>query len=588
MKKYNLIRKKMKNIKIISIGFLTAFFIMFSCEEILDVEPKDSVTPIAIYQDIDQVEKLIVTMYNSTEGWAIRRNEFWGQRINLEGASFEAKFNFQDRNDIYNLRSGGWSTSNVGLAFEVKWQNYWSYVQSSNEFLSNIEGSPAKAANPAKADLLIAEARFLRANLYAKLIKYFGGVPIITEPNQLTGDFSFTRNSYEDCVKFIVAELDAVAPILPPTRPAAEFGRATKLAAMAVKSRTLLYAASKVHDPASLPQTQNTELYSYSVATKWADAEKAAKDIIDIVGDNALPQVADAAAYQKLFLSPNSEILFARPYAAGLYEVGTGGFNAANSLPDLAQSPSGYGGWGLCSPTHNFALEFNFADGTATGGVTPASPNTNREMRYYANLNYQGAMFRGRPVDYALAVTPSVTTPDGLDSPKGLGNVQHSSKTGYNIRKFQDETLTKTNEISPNRPYILYRIAEVYLNYAEALAEQNKDALALTYLNIVSTRAKQPTIIGLTGPALKAAIKRERRVELCFEGHSFFDERRWMNEDKLGFDIKGLTWTKPTAGPVTFVEYTVVNRPWDKKMYYLPIPASEVEISPTLKQNDFY
>lgn len=581
----------MRNIKIASITILTAFFGLVSCEDVIDVEPKDRVTEVAVYSDIDQVEALVYPMYNSTEGWAINRSEFWGQRINLEGASFEAKFNFQDRNEIYNLRSGGWSSSNAGLALSGKWQNYWSYVQSTNEFLSKIDASPAMEAAPERAEILKAEVRFLRANLYAKLIKYFGGVPIITTASKITDDFQYTRDTYQDCVQFVVEELDAAAAILPPTRPDSEFGRATRTAALAVKSRVLLYAASDLHDPALLPQTTNQELYTYPVTSKWEDAENAAKAVIDIVGEDALIQVADADGYQEMFLSPNSEIIFARPYAAGFYEVGTGGFNAANSLPDQAQSPNGYGGWGLCSPTLNFALEFNFADGTSTGGVTPTDPNANREMRYYANLNYQGANFRGRPVDYALSDTivgQSVPAFDhGLDSPEGGGNTQHSSKTGYNIRKFQDESLDKTNGISPDRPYILYRVAEMYLNYAEALAEQDKDALASTFLSKVSVRAKQPAI-NLTGDALKEAIRRERRVELCFEGHNFFDERRWLNEDHLGFDVKGLKWTKEIDGTLSFEEITVVTRPWFEKQYYLPIPVTEVEISPSLIQNAFY
>ncbi|TGV00778.1 RagB/SusD family nutrient uptake outer membrane protein [Flavivirga rizhaonensis] len=586
----------MKNIKITSIICLVAFFAIFGCEDVIDVEPQDRVTEVAVYDDIDQVEALVYPMYNSTEGWAIRRNEFWGQRVNLEGASFEAKFNFKDFNTIYQLRNGGWSKSNVGLAFAVKWQNYWSYVQATNEFLSKIDDSPAYAADPDKAEVLKAEVRFLRANLYTKLIKYFGGVPLLTEPAKISDSFDYTRNSYQECVEFIVAELDAAAAILPLTRSASEFGRATRTAALAVKSRTLLYAASDLHDPNLLPQTTNTELYSYPVATKWEDAENAAKAVIDIVGEDVLIQVADAQAYQALFLSPNNNIIFARPYAAGLYEVGTGGFNAANSLPDQAQSPNGYGGWGLCSPTLNFTLEFNFDDGTSTGGITPADPNANREMRYYANLNFQGADFRGRPINYALSDTiPGQTEPafpHGLDSPQGGGNKLHASKTGYNIRKFQDESLSATNGISADRPYILYRVAEIYLNYAEALAEQGKDGLASTYLSRVSVRALQPAI-NLTGDALKEAIKRERRVELCFEGHNFFDERRWLNEDNLGFDIKGLKWKVDTSGVLSFEEYSLfpdpaLGRVWLDKLYYLPIPEGDSEIVPTLIQNFGY
>ena len=107
-------------------------------------------------------------------------------------------------------------------------------------------------------------------------------------------------------------------------------------------------------------------------------------------------------------------------------------------------SPNGYGGWGVSSPTHNFTLQFNMADGTGTSGdgstFDPANPNTGREMRYYANLLFNGAQFRGRDVQYYLSDNPTAY-PHGFDSPNGLGNAQHSSKTGYNIRKFQDESI---------------------------------------------------------------------------------------------------------------------------------------------------
>ncbi|MEN8703412.1 MAG: RagB/SusD family nutrient uptake outer membrane protein [Polaribacter sp.] len=256
------------------------------------------------------------------------------------------------------------------------------------------------------------------------------------------------------------------------------------------------------------------------------------------------------------------------------------------------QSPPGYGGWAISSPTHNFALEFNMSDGTTTSGATynTTAPNDNREMRYYANLNFQGAEFRGRPVDYALS--PSNPALHGLDSPEGNlvgspSNVLHSSKTGYNIRKFHNESLTSINETTAGRPYILYRLSEIYLNYAEAQAELGNESEARIFLNKVSTRALQPNITS-SGSILKEAIKRERRIELSFEGHNFWDERRWMNPSNLGFDIKGLKWVKDASGNLSFTEETVVTRPWYDKQYYLPIPNSEVLKTPSLLQNEGY
>lgn len=568
---------KMKNIKYLFLVF--ALFSMGACQDdVLDTVARDAFAEDLIYSDPSQVERLVFTAYNSTESWGINRFQWWGRRFNIEGGSFEAKFNFQDL-DLFRVRAG-WTASNTGI-FNQKWSNYWDYVRLTNEFLDRIDESEAMAIDPEKVGILKAEMKFLRANLYSKLIKYYGGVPILERALGLEDNFDLVRNSYEECVDFIVRELDEAAAVLPETRPDSEFGRATKLAALAVKSRTLLYAASKLHDPSTVP---NGPLYDYTKGSKWQDAADAAKAIIDIVGVRDLMPVNNAQDYQNLFLSPNQDILFARPFGSEFYDFGTD----ANSLWDQTQSPNGYTGWALSSPTHNFALQFNMADGTTTdgGGYDPQNPNADREMRYYANLLFNGADFRGREVQYYLSEDVDAF-PHGLDSPEGLGNTQHSSKTGYNIRKFQDENVPVAGGISPQRPYILYRLAEIYLNYAEAQYHLGKEADALEYLNKVSSRALQPNITA-SSDALLEAIKRERRVELSFEGHNFFDERRWMEVDHLGFDIQGLKWTKKADGALEFDEYTVVTRPYFEKHYYLPIPITEVEKAPSMEQNFGY
>lgn len=566
----------MKKIKIIYIFLALGLFSLSSCEDVLETKALNAFGEDLVFSDPDQLERLVFSSYNSTDSWGLNKTIWWSRRFNVEVGSFEAKFNFRDL-DRLRLRGNGWNSLNMG-DFRNKWRDFYLFVREINDFLDKVDDSEAMQVDPARVEVMKAEMLFLRANLYAKLIKLHGGVVILDSALGLNDEFNLPRNSYEECVDFIVKDLDEAAAVLPLTRPAAEFGRATKLSALAVKSRTLLYAASKLHDPSTAP---NGPLYDYNKATKWQDAADAAKAVIDLVGSRDLIATPDAKAYQNLFLSANQDILFARPYGE-FYDFGLD----VNSLPNQTQAPSGYGGWALSSPTHNFALEFNMADGTTTNDATfdPANPNANREMRYYADLNFQGSDFRGRSVDYALATDPSQT--DGLDSPNGLGNVLHSSKTGYNIRKFQDESVGLT-DLSPGRPYILYRLAEIYLNYAEAQAELGNETEARTFLNKVSTRALQPAITS-SGADLKEAIKRERRVELAFEGHNFWDERRWMNPSNLGFDIKGLKWEKGAGGTLTNTEYTVITRPWFDKHYYLPIPEQEIQKAPALIQNDGY
>lgn len=568
----------MKKITTVYITAICIFLTLVGCSDVLDTEASDAFGEDLIYNDPEQVERLLFPVYNSTESWGFNKQQWWSRRFNIEGASYEARFNFNDL-DLFRLQAG-WNPNNVGV-FTEKWANYFDYVRLANEFLDKIDDSQAMQVDPDRVSILKGEMKFLRANIYAKLISYYGGVPIMEHALGLNDEFNIPRNSYEECVNFIVKELDEAVELLPLNRPDAEFGRATKLAAMAVKSRTLLYAASELHDPSTSP---SGPFYDYSKGSKWQDAANAAKDIIDIVGARDLISVTDAEDYQKLFLAPNNDILFARPYGSVYYDFGTD----VNSLPDQTQSPSGYGGWALSSPSHNFALLFRMNDGSTTDDALfdPANPNANRELRYYADLNYNGAEFRGREVEYFLSEDTNAY-PHGLDSPEGLGNTLHSSKTGYNIRKFQDEGLTQLTDISSQRPYILYRLAEVYLNYAEAQFHLGNENESRTFLNKIIQRAHLPNS-NASGDDLLEDIKRERRIELAFEGHNFFDERRWMNEEHLGFELKGLSWKKSSDGTVTFTEKVVENRVWDDKQYYLPIPATEVEKAPALEQNAGY
>lgn len=569
----------MKNLKYILI--VCALLVSSSCsEDILNTEARNAFAEDFVYSSADNLDGLVITAYNSTESWSFNRFNWWARRFNIENASFEAKFNFRDL-DLFRMRAG-LTAGNAGL-FNQKWGNYFDYVRMINEFLDRVDESDAMAVDTERTSVLKGEMKFLRANLYSKLIKNYGGVPIMERALGLNDNFDFPRNTYQECVEFIIRELDEAADLLPTTRPDTEFGRASKLSALAVKARTLLYAASELHDPSTVP---NGPLYDYNAPSKWQDAADAAKDVIDLVGNRDLISVANAEEYQSLFLSANQDILFARPYNSELYEFGTD----PNSLWDQTQAPNGYGGWALSSPTHNFALQFNMTDGTTTSeagtSFDTSNPNTGREMRYHANLLFDGAQFRGRQVQYFLSEDVN-THPHGLDSPNGLGNALHSSKTGYNIRKFQDENVAVSGGISAQRPFILYRLAEVYLNYAEALYHVGNETLARQYLNKVSSRALQPAITA-SGDALYEAIKRERRVELAFEGHNFYDERRWMQDDHLGFDIRGLKWTKKADGSMTSEEYTVVNRPYFEKHYYIPIPLAEIQRAPSVEQNFGY
>ena len=375
-------------------------------------------------------------------------------------------------------------------------------------------------------------------------------------------------------VDWIVEELDEAKDMVPVDRPAEEFGKITKGVCLAEKANLLLYANSKLHDPASSP---SGPLYSYNKNT-WLEVADAAKAVIDMT-QYSLQPVNNWEDYTKIFLQPNSEMIFAK--ARNPNFEGT----SAPSL-DLTQSPCGWGGWSWNSPTQNVVDDYQMANGMDIdelgSGYDPSANSIyeNRELRFYANILYNGAPFREREIEQFL--------PGGKDSGDGCGALEDVSATSYNLRKFLDEDLDFLSTNDSRAPWIFIRLSEMYLVYAEAQYNLGNEPLARMYVNMIRNRVNLPDILS-SGDELFKDIQHERRIELMFEGHRFFDVRRWMIADVTeNEDMIGLDWTKSGSGVLTYVSKTVQTRNWGDKLYYLPIPADEMQKSTLLDQNTGY
>lgn len=553
---------------------------LFSCEEqVLEKVPMDSFSEAAIFRDIELVKKLALQTYNSTPNWGINFNyNHLTRRSGIEPASDECYLHWIP--DLYRINIGLMTPDDMGGAFKDMWWQKYEYIGQANEFLSKIGESGVKNEYPAAVEQLTGEMRYLRAALYADLITFWGGVPLIVKPFNLNDDFNVPRNSYKECVEFIVNELDEATEMVPLTRPNNEWGRVTKGVCLALKSRVLLYAASKIHDPGTEP---NGPLYDYDKESKWQDAADAAKAVIDL-NLYSLIEVDNWEEYQKMFLSPSSEIIFGRPYPSDY-----GNFNRdLNTLPDKAHSPNGYNGWATSTPTQNIVWDFKMANGKRIdepdSGYDPNNPYEGRDPRFYANIVYNGCYYRGRNAEFFL--------PGGLDSRDGILPF-HYNGTGYNIRKFMDESIDFDKTGSPNRPYIIFRLAEIYLNYAEAQYHLGNEDIAREYVNKVCNRVNMPNI-ETSGEQLLKDIKTEREIELIFEGHRFKDLRRWMDVSELEEDCMGIEWNKLNENGELSVNGTLVGtiikveeRKFVPSAYYLPIPQSEIEKS-NLQQNFGY
>jgi hypothetical protein len=407
------------------------------------------------------------------------------------------------------------------------------------------------------------EAFFLRAMFHFELISRYGAVPLATRVFERDENLNLPRNTYQECVDQVVRDCDSGIVMLPTWTQSwstSTRGRATKTAALALKSRMLLYAASPLNN------TSND-------IAKWQLAANVAKALIDSNKHSLITPYTNifnfgAAQY-------NNEVIFA-----------TQALNR-NDI-EINNAPISYdGAKGRTNPTQEFVDAFEMTNGKAitdaTSGYNAANPYNLRDPRLALTVNYNGRLFKSISVD---------TYVDGKD---GLGKNVNATKTGYYLRKFLSEAATwnQASNTNARRPWVVFRYAETLLNYAEALNEaQGPVADVYKYVNAVRQRAgvAMPVLPpGLTQTAMRDRIKNERRVELCFEGHRFFDVRRWkQGELYLNKPVTGMRITRNANGTFNYNRFQVENRVFTAKNYLFPFSQNDINRQPALAQNPGY
>jgi starch-binding outer membrane protein, SusD/RagB family len=472
--------------------------------------------------------------------------------------------------DIQRFNTGIW---NAVANPEDAWGHFYQGIRRANLFLersedykniiyrdtidvSNKDGYRSQARDIA---WLRAEIRFLRAFYHFELLKRYGGIPIMAHSeNDYETLKKIGRSSFEASVAFIESECDAVVPELRETWVGfdddKQRGRATKGAAMALKARLLLYAASPLHNPGN-------------DKAKWEKAAKAAHDVI------ALNRYSLHTDYKALFRlgngsDGNPEVIFAQ-----------NGWSRNDF--ERYNYPIGYdqGGQGSTCPTQNLVDAYEMRTtgmpiGEPGSGYNPNNPYAGRDPRLGMSILTNGTVFKGRPVEAWVG---------GLD---GFGKTR-ATTTGYYIRKFVDEGLSLTQNTSSVHTWILFRYAETLLNYAEAMNEafgpENRNGYSLSAkaaVDLVRTRTGVAMPIlppGLSADEMRQRIRNERRVELAFEEHRFFDVRRWkIAEQTENMPVMAMKITKNSNGQFNYLVVKAEDRFFDNKMYFYPIPEVEV------------
>lgn len=462
-------------------------------------------------------------------------------------------------------------TPNVNfVAFTNPWNWYYRAIRNANQYIANVDRSPLTDIEKSQSK---AEARFLRALFYHELLRWFGPL-VITE--EVMNPFAFEstkRENMETTVRYIANEFDAVSKpgVLPEKWDDSNFGRATRGAALAYKARTLLYGASPLYK-------------SMGSTVTWQEAADAAKELIDLRLYSLYYNQEDVSkSYSRLFNTRvNEEIIMQ--------------YLRANDS-DLYNCFSGEDGWGSTAlsggtaPSQALIDSYDMIDGSEpiTGyqndwitpvinpasGYNDANPYINRDPRFYQTILY----------DKAVWPLVNNTANKMLDISKDMSWV-----SGYFLVKYLDDRIDhKTGKTSMN--FQMMRYAEVLLNYAEAINEAEDNAtnrsFAVAQLNEIRNRA------GITGTlnaanftqaTLRERIRKERRVELCFEEHRFFDVRRWnIADDVLSRPAVGI---KKING--NYVRVALETRIYNSRMNFMPLPLAEVNNCPLIYQNKGY
>ena len=489
----------------------------------------------------------------------------------LAGATDEAQYALET-GAVNSYVNGGWSPANP---FSNTWSKAYTAIADVNMYLEKIDETDISDWQynsdyrnwMAQMELFPYELRFLRAYFYFELFKTYGDVPLVTTTLTNGQANSVERTSADQIVKFIVDECDAIAPYLPVsygTEIGAEVGRATRLAVFALKARTLLYAASPLHNPSG-------------DKAKWARAAEACKYILD----NAAGWGLKLSPYASLWGHDaffNTELIFG---------IGRGDSNTF----EMANYPVGVenGSSGNC-PTQSLVDQYEYQDNGETflqrhpGNIdlTSEDPYEGLDPRFALTVVKNGDEW---PTNGAQKKAIE-TFVGGFNAAPKYG----ATPTGYYLRKFVDGSCVTTadNQTTRRHTWIIFRLGEFYLDYAEAVfnatGSANDDTYGLTAndaVNVLRKRADiQMPLFTEDGDEWVARYERERLVELAFENHRFWDVRRWMKGEKYFKNIQTATLSSSLM-----LTRSTVQRQWDSKFNFYPIPQTELKKNPNLTQN---
>ena len=617
-----------KNIKYI-ICF-TAVLLFSNCKKYLNVVPTEFVSEANVYGNINNALKVWANLYTY-----LPYEDFTGAP--LSGACTDECINHWEDPAEQKYNTGAWGPTDNALG---NWATAYQGIRNVNDFLANIDKTPFAASQAAyytpRIPVYKADARFIRAMLYFELFKRYGAVPLVNrviDPSDIKG-YELPRNSVDEVVNFITSECDAVAPVLPVSYTASpnDVGRVTRGAALALKAKALIFAASPLFNGnalyANIKNADGKALFDASYdKNKWKLAADAAKAVMDM-GTYTLYSPTPANPinnYAQLFFTRDyTEVIL--PYMMpdntnfeqyylmnGTDAEGENGYGHMSVISELANAYETNKGYPIDAPGSGYVKTGTWS-GTLWDGLNDVPVSNvsnmykNRDPRFYATIFFQYDVWNypanPRPIKLAWFGGNGGYASDGW--PKdGTNNI-----TGYGWRKWNSPTVDlKVGTGTATRNFPIIRYSEVLLWYAEAMNEYLDAPSADVYaaINQVRNRVSMPKLpVGgipadLTKDGMRKRIQNEYRIEFAFEGHRFWDVRRWLiaksvdngavhglNSQPSTDELKatGLDVDSEEAGVAVFYKEVVAQtRVFTDKHYLMPLPQSEIDKDPLLKQN---
>lgn len=613
-----------RNIKHLVVLFAASLTLASCNSDFLNTDPLGEVSQSAVWSDPALAEAFVTGTY---QGFGMGG---FNEQM-LASLTDEAMFTHPGRG-ITTVTEARVNSADQGwVNGTYSWGEMYSYIRRTNIAIAELS-EPKFENDGGIVDRLMGEAKFMRAYYYQQLARYYGGVPIVDRPYGLGEDtYEAPRNTWEETIDFIVADLDDAATLLE-GKSMAE-GRASEIAALALKSRVLLYAASDLHDAATasansavLSSYSDIDLVAYTGGdrmSRWKKAQDAAKAVLDKASGSNFGLSAPVtheegiANYMNNSLARNGgekEIIMGRYFINAKQEDG--------GRQGLFNGPNGYNNWAGNSPVQLLVDDYEMMDGTKFDWSNPAhaaAPYENRDARFYASILYDGAQWKPRasanqpkdPLGQIQTGMYEITNSSGakidyagLDTRNSSIEDWNGSYTGYYIRKFTDPDPAIVDQNTWQEvPWPILRYTEAVLNYVEASLELGQEAEAKAWLNQIRFRVGQPAVTA-TGDALMDQYRNERRVEMAYEEQRYHDTRRWMiAEETLGrkANIINITGTLKSGKTLSTYRYDKdlynyvykvfpidpgkENRTWLDKMYFVPIHRDEINRNSQLIQN---